>query len=61
MVIQARRRGADRWIDIYSHQDRLLPSARTARGCRFGRARTDDAGAIATELLFDSGSDRRLT
>ncbi|MFI0371868.1 helix-turn-helix domain-containing protein [Actinomadura sp. 1N219] len=53
MVFQARQRGVDRWIAVYSHQHGLLPSARIAEGCRFGRTRTDDVGAIATELLFD--------
>jgi transcriptional regulator with XRE-family HTH domain len=53
-VFQAQQRGADRWIAVYHHPQRVLPSSRTARGCRFGRVRVDEAsGLIAAELLFD--------
>ena len=53
-VFQAQQRGVDRWIAVYHHPHGVLPSSRTARGCRFGRVRMDEAsGLIAAELLFD--------
>ncbi|GAA2447905.1 hypothetical protein GCM10010191_76590 [Actinomadura vinacea] len=61
-VFQAQRRGADRWIAVYHHPQRVLPSSRFARGCRFGRVRVDEAsGLIAAELLFDRALGRGET
>ncbi|WP_155884764.1 hypothetical protein [Actinomadura flavalba] len=61
-VYQAQQPGVDRWIVVYHHPHGLLPSARSARGCRFGRVRTDAAsGLVAAELLFDRALDRGET
>ncbi|WP_433326608.1 hypothetical protein [Spirillospora sp. CA-294931] len=61
-VFQAQQRGVDRWIAVYHHPHRMLPSSRTARGCRFGRVRMDeDSGIVAAELLFDRALGRGET
>ncbi|HEU5023967.1 MAG TPA: hypothetical protein VFV01_03515 [Spirillospora sp.] len=61
-VFQAQRRGVDRWIAVYHHPHGVLPSSRTARGCRFGRVRMDaSSGLIAAELLFDRALGRGET
>jgi len=61
-VFQAQQRGADRWIAVYHHPHRVLPTSRTARGCRFGRVRVDESsGLIAAELLFDRALGRGET
>ncbi|MBG6087826.1 hypothetical protein [Actinomadura viridis] len=61
-VFQAQQRGVDRWIAVYHHPHGVLPSSRTARGCRFGRVRMDAAsGLIAAELLFDRALGRGET
>ncbi|MQY02947.1 hypothetical protein [Actinomadura macrotermitis] len=61
-VFQAQQRGVDRWIAVYHHPHRVLPSSRSARGCRFGRVRVDEAsGLIAAELLFDRALGRGET
>ena len=53
-VFQAQQRGVDRWVAVYHHPQGVLPTSRTARGCRFGRVRMDESsGLIAAELLFD--------
>ncbi|WP_218005892.1 hypothetical protein [Actinomadura hibisca] len=61
-VFQAQQRGVDRWVAVYHHPQRALPSSRTAHGCRFGRVRVDEAsGLIAAELLFDRALGRGET
>ncbi|WP_345020545.1 hypothetical protein [Actinomadura keratinilytica] len=61
-VFQAQQRGADRWIAVYHHPHGVLPTSRTAHGCRFGRVRMDGAsGLIAAELLFDRALGRGET
>jgi transcriptional regulator with XRE-family HTH domain len=61
-VFQAQQRGVDRWIAVYHHPHRVLPSSRTASGCRFGRVRMDEgSGLIAAELLFDRALARGET